>query len=75
MNRTLEARLARLEAARRNPMDAMTDAQVEARIQEVAQELGGFEAILASLDDSCAEERRLRELIPEYVKNGFRGAK
>ena len=74
MNRTLKSRLARLEGARGDPLEAMTDAELEASIQEIAKRLGGFEAIMASLDDSCAEDRQLREWLREYVEPQSRGS-
>ncbi len=72
MNRALESRLARLEGARGDPREAMTDAELEARIEELAKHLGGFEAIMASLDDSCAEDRHCRELLREHIEHQSR---
>jgi hypothetical protein len=53
MNRALETRLFKLEAARGDPREAMTDEELEARVEELIRKLGGLEAIKASLDGSC----------------------
>jgi hypothetical protein len=50
----------------------MTDEELEARILEMAKDLGGLDAILASLDGSCAWHRQLRQFIRDYQENGFR---
>jgi hypothetical protein len=70
MNRTLEARLARLEASRGDPREAMTEEELEARVRELMKDLDGPEAILASLDDSCDWHRDLRKRLREYQRTG-----
>jgi hypothetical protein len=71
MNRTLQARLARLEKARLDPAHTMTDEELHTQIQKIASDLGGFEAVMASLDDSSPEDRQMRELLREYAQNRF----
>jgi hypothetical protein len=70
MNRALEGRLCKLEAARGDPRQAMTDEELEARVRELMRDLGGPEAILASLDDSCDWHRDLRRRLREYQRTG-----
>jgi hypothetical protein len=72
MNRALEARLFKLEAARGDPREAMTDEELEARVEELIKTLGGLEAIKASLDGSCAWHARFREVIRRFEEERSR---
>ena len=63
MNRTLAARLARLENARGYALATLTDAEREPLIRGLVKDLGGLEALLARLDDRNPHDRRLRELL------------
>jgi hypothetical protein len=69
MNRALRARLKKLESARGDVRDDLTDEQLEARIEALAVDLGGFDAMLAGLDDSDPTERRTRELTQWYLEH------
>jgi hypothetical protein len=68
MNRALRARLKKLESARGDVRDDLTDEQLEARIEALAVDLGGFDAMLAGLDDSDPTDRRTRELTQSYLE-------
>jgi hypothetical protein len=39
---------------------------LDARLQEIVAQLGGFDAILTGLGDNCADDRWLPELIRDY---------
>jgi hypothetical protein len=66
MSRALKSRLAKLEGPPRDPEEDWTDEQLDARMEEILQSLGGADAILAELDDSDPEQRRFRRSILEY---------
>jgi hypothetical protein len=70
MSRALQGRLAKLGGPPRDPAGQLTDGQREARIEALAVDLGGFDAVLAGLDDSKPTDRRVRELTQWYLEKG-----
>ena len=72
MNRALQTRLKKLEGARGDLPDELTEEQLQARLEAWVADFGGFDALLASLDDSNPLERRLRELTHWYLEDKHR---
>jgi hypothetical protein len=75
MNRALEARLFKLQAARGDPREAMTDEELQAHVEELIKTLGGLEAIKANLDGSCTWHGDFRGLIRWFEEDRSRRMK